>query len=134
MKQRGRKSQAELSVIPTTARIERPAPPPHLTSNQAQEWIDVVDNHPADWFPPYTHTQLSAYCRHADYGIYVAKMIENTRSKKTVDVDLLDKLGKMHERETRIMLSTGTKLRITPQTMYDKTKKKTITVDPPHLG
>ena len=43
-----------------------------------------------------------------------------------LDLDVLDRLYRMQEREGRAMSSLATRMRITQQTTYDKSKKKPL--------
>ena len=47
-------------------------------------------------------------------------------SEGAFDLDRYDLLTKMAERESRIIASLMTKLRITPQSTYDQSKKKPL--------
>lgn len=123
---RGRKSAASLSVVsPGGVRaIERPKPPTELTDEQAFEWRAIVDGLPADWFPRETWGLLSQYCRHVISGRRVAQLLEAEEASESFDVGSYDQLLKMQEREGRALSSLATRMRITQQTTYDKSKKK----------
>ena len=124
MKQRGRK--AALAVVHESAisAINRPEPPPELTNEQRIEWILVVNSLPADWFPDETHKVLAQYCRHAVTSRHVSQMIEQMEAGDNIDVTEYDKLLKMQERESRILVSLATKMRITQQATYHPEKIK----------
>lgn len=62
MKQRGRKSEAQLSV-PEIKPLERPDPPECLKEEEAEEWRTVVGRLPADWFKAEHFAMLENYCR-----------------------------------------------------------------------
>jgi hypothetical protein len=62
---RGRKSAAELSVVPVAGRIGKPLPPEDLTEGQADEWRAVVGSLPSGWVRREHYGILAAYCRHA---------------------------------------------------------------------
>lgn len=125
---RGRQSAASLSVISGSGveTIRRPDPPDELTDEQAEEWHAVVNRLPADWFPRETLPLLSQYCRHVVSSRRVAQLIERAEAADEFDVDTYDKLLKMQEREGRAMSSLATRMRITQQTTYDKSKKKPL--------
>lgn len=129
MKTRGRDSAAALEVVPFARaldRVERPRPPAELNPEQAEEWTAVVGRMPADWFPRETHPLLVDYCRHVVMARRIAQLIEQAESGETLDVVEYDRLGKMAERESRVIASLATKMRITQQTTYDKSKKKPV--------
>ena len=43
--------------------LERFPPPKSLTPEQAEEWVEIVDSMPANWFPRETHVLLVNLCR-----------------------------------------------------------------------
>jgi hypothetical protein len=51
-------------------------------------------------------------------------MIEDLEGGSNIDVLAYDKLLHMQERESRIMVSLATKMRITQQATYDREKTK----------
>lgn len=63
MLQRGRKSVASLTVVPTPLPGRRYAPPKTLSDVEAKVWKSVVATKPADWFSEDSHPLLVAYCR-----------------------------------------------------------------------
>jgi hypothetical protein len=109
-----------------------------LSDEQAEEWRAVVNRMPADWFPRETHGLLAQYCRHVVSARRVAEMIatlEATIARESEDgedaaevmlkaVKALDRLYKMQEREGRAISSLATRMRISQQATYDRTRKK----------
>lgn len=128
MGQRGPKSVAEVATVasPSFEKVSRPDAPYDLTDEESEEWWAVVNRLPADWFPRETHGHLAQYCRHVVAARRVAQLINDTlnASADGVDVDTLDKLYKMQERESRAISSLATRMRLTQQATYDKSKKK----------
>lgn len=105
--------------------FERPDAPYDLTDAQADVWRAVVNGLPADWFPTETWPLLSQYCRHVVSAEHVAKLIHDLEAKKDgFDVNEYDQLLKMQEREGRALSSLATRMRITQQATYDKSKTK----------
>lgn|SRR6185369_4635275 len=133
MKTRGRDSAASLEIVPFASkvapleRVERPRPPADLTDDQAEEWRAVVNRMPAEWFPRETHALLADYCRHVVMARKISQLIQQSEEGETLDVGEYDRLGRMAERESRVIASLATKMRLTQQTTYDKTKKKPST-------
>jgi hypothetical protein len=121
---RGRKSAASLTVAAPVQTLDRPDAPYDLTDEQSDEWWAVVNRMPADWFPRETHALLAGYCRHVVSARRISQLIVDAESSNPVDVDVLDKLYKMQERESRAISSLATRMRITQQTQYDKSKKR----------
>lgn len=127
MEKRGRKSAASLAVVSTAGVIQtirRPEPPAELNDEQAHEWRAVVNRLPSEWFPRETHAMLAQYCRHVVMARRVSQLVEAAENAETFDIDEYDRLGKMMERESRIMSSLATRMRISQQATYDKSKKK----------
>lgn len=130
MAQRGRKSAAALALVSANVEpIPRTKAPETLTADEVDIWNQVVASQPADWFNGATRLMLEAYCRHVCEGRNVAAMIRMLKAKLTEAVanggdpltimlqatDALDKLTKMHERESRAIASLATKMRLTQQ-------------------
>jgi len=128
---RGRKSAAELSVVRNVVEIPRPSPPDYLTQDQAALWRVITNRHPADHFPPETHGELSAYCEHTCEARYLSRLMQVEREQGN-DLDRLDRLQRMHERQTRAASSLATRMRMTQQaTMNAKTRKQPIELPKP---
>lgn len=125
MKTRGKTSLAALSTttIGKLESVQRPDAPYDLTDEQTEEWWAVVNRMPADWFPRETHAMLSQYCRHIVSARRVAQLIEKAMKAKTFDVADYNQLLIMQEREGRALSSLATRMRLTQQTQYDKSKK-----------
>jgi len=123
---RGRKSSAELTVIAGSGveAIRRPEPPEELSDEQAGEWTAIVSRMPADWFPRETHGLLTQYCRHVAAARRIAQLIARTEASNEFDLGEYGELLKLQEREGRAISSLATRMRLTQQTTYDKSKKK----------
>jgi hypothetical protein len=124
MGSRGRTSIASLGIASTIEAVARPDAPYDLTDEQADEWRSVVNRLPADWFPRETWPMLSQYCRHVVQSRRVAQLVEQAQSAEEFDLKQYDTLLKMAERESRCIASLATRMRITQQSSYDKSKKK----------
>jgi P27 family predicted phage terminase small subunit len=74
MKQRGRKSIGDLSVVEfPDARV---TPPTTLTAAQTEEWWAIVNSLPADFFRPADVPLLAQFCRHSAMANYAAQLLE----------------------------------------------------------
>lgn len=126
MKQRGRKTGLSVVTDAPISAHDRPEPPVDLTPAQRLEWIQVVNALRADWFGAETLAVLSQYCRHVVTAKHIAELIRQLEQKEEIDTGEYDQLLRMQERESRIIVSLATKLRITPQATYhpEKTKGK----------
>jgi hypothetical protein len=107
---RGRKSAAELAVVPISA-VRRPEPPEELSPEEAEVWRQTVDGMRADWFGVETHPLLLCYCTQAATAEFLAIALRTT----DVGDKSYGRLLALHRGATKIMLSLATKLRITPQ-------------------
>jgi hypothetical protein len=126
MAARGRKSASSLMVAqaaPVHA-IQRPDPPDELTEEQARVWYAVTESLPAEWFGRETHDILAQYCRHVVAARRVAQLIAQLELAEAFDIGEYDTLLKMQEREGRALSSLATRMRLTQQTTYDKSKAK----------
>lgn len=126
MGRRGRTPLAALTVQrPTDAieRVMRPDAPYELTDTQAAVWRRVSEDLPADWFTPKHNGLLKQYCRHEAECDRIALLIEQEARKEEIDVQQYDKLLAMQEREGRALSSLATRMRMTQQALYDKSRK-----------
>lgn len=125
---RGRVSAASLEVAAPVSveRVERPDAPYDLTDEQAGEWWAIVNRLPADWFPRETHGLLSDYCRHVVRSRRVAQLITAAEAEDDLDIEKLDRLYKMAERESRAASSLATRLRLTQQATVSPKAKKPV--------
>ena len=101
-----------------------PEPPAELTELQATEWRAIAAALPADWFRRETWPLLAQYCRHIIAARRVAQLAEQCEQADAFDLLEYDRLGKMAERESRVLTSLATKMRISQQSLYDKSKRK----------
>jgi hypothetical protein len=131
MKTRGRDSAAAAALTVITAdgveTNRRPKPPDELNEQQAAEWNSIVNRLPAEWFPRETHAMLAQYCCHVIGARRIEQLIANEEMSAGIDLDSYDKLLKMRERESRIISSLATRMRISQQSTYDKSRKKPLT-------
>lgn len=74
---------------------------------------------------------LAQYCRHVVAARRVAQLIADAEASKELDVEHYDRLLKMQEREGRAISSLATRMRISQQATYDKTRKKPSQVRQP---
>lgn len=113
-----RVSAAALSVVST---ITRPTAPDDLTAEQKHEWDVVVQALPPDWFPQETWPLLKQYCRLITRARMLAVYFGNG---KGIERDVFLKLSQQEVEVSRAIVILATKMRITQQSTYDKTKSK----------
>lgn len=125
MRQRGRRSTADISVVVDITRRPPAKPPAELTDAQATIWRDAAAAMPGDWLGRGAFPVLVEYCRHvARARLLEAQIAKFEPEWLAVDggLERLDKLMAMAERETRAALSCARALRLTPQaTMHPRT-------------
>ena len=116
----GRRSAASLAVVARTAIDGRPAAPDDLTQSQKDIWERTVANEPGETFRTSALQQLlRMYCQHADTAARLAKQVDEAmREGSQVDLDDVDRLLKMRDRETKAVGDKATKLRLTNQSRY----------------
>ena len=124
MAQRGRKSSAALSVVGPGTVLPRPAPPEDLTEAQKDIWWSIVNRMPADWFPTETHALLAQYCRHVVRASRVAQAIDKYEKGKGFTPKDYALLLRQEQIQTKLITTLSTKMRISQQSLYDKSKKK----------
>ena len=119
MTKRGRVSTAALATAPITGAVEtvtRPDAPYDLTDRQTAIWWAVVNRLPADWFPRETQDVLAQYCRHVAAAERVAQLILQTETEgDTLDLTKYEMLLRMQAKESGIIASLATKMRLTQQ-------------------
>lgn len=121
MEKRGRKSAAELEVMPVVRLGERPEPPAALNDRAQDEWRRISNRMPSDWFTDETLAILQAHCEHVAEGEALQLMIEKVRKTAMKDDEAFARykdLLKMKEAQTRTILSSGTKMRLLQQSSY----------------
>lgn len=126
MQQRGRKSSASLSVVKekVVGIDERPAPPAHLTPEQAVEWKAIVNALPLEWFGPESLGLLEEYVQHITSARRIGELLKKIELQDKFNIEDYDRLLKMKEREARIMASLAGKMRISQSSTYDEKTKK----------
>ena len=126
MKQRGRKSAAELSVV-TSVPGQRPEPPANLTEQQAEVWRMVTSTKPHDWFTKDTHKLLVSYCKHATTAEQIDRALDNTPDSALSDAEGLKQykeLVGLREKQTRALTALSRSMRLTHQSVYRSESKK----------
>lgn len=141
MKQRGRVGAASREITPV-AMIEivpRQKPPHDLTDEETEIWADVVNAEAADWFSPSTRPLLAQYARHVVHARRIAELLEKATGdvdpdtkKPTLQISDYDRLLKMQQRESLVIATLATKMRISQQstTNHRGNKKPTASRKP----
>lgn len=123
MLQRGRKSQASLSVVPAGI-PKRPDPPKDLGKEEQIEWKAIVNRMPVDWFREEQFPLLSQLCRHIVLGRDVSDRVKAFLRPKMDTAQIRDysRLLNMMTKQTKTIATLSTKLRLTNQSKYYASK------------
>lgn len=104
--------------------MDRPRAPHDLTDEETEFWAAIVESLPADWFTASTLPLLTQYCRHSVQARRIAELVERAAGQPDFELADYDRLLKMQQRESAALASLATKMRISQQSTYDKSKKK----------
>ncbi len=117
---RGKKTGSEIvAQRAAVALMERPKPPLDLTPAQSDEWVEIVNVMPADWFSPENYPLLAQYCEHIVNARHLAQLIDQACSGTEMDAKLyLDLLASQIKQSAQIK-SLATAMRLTQQARYD---------------
>ncbi|MEQ8504599.1 MAG: hypothetical protein RIB80_04685 [Rhodospirillales bacterium] len=125
---RGRESTAALSVVGADDTGDAdptgfPGPPADLSKAESAVWREVVAAKPKDWFTAAMFGTLAQLCRHRVRAKQLSMLIDKIAVAADFDVKEFRDLTRDERENTRVIESCETKLRLTPQTQYDKSKK-----------
>ncbi len=117
---RGKKTGSEIvAQRAVVALMERPKPLLDLTPAQSDEWVEIVNSLPADWFSPGNYPLLAQYCRHIVNARHTAQLIDQECSYEKMDVDVyLDLLAAQHK-QTTALKALAASMRLAQQATYD---------------
>ena len=118
MVKRGRKSAAELALAPVVEIVQRPGAPDELTDEEAREWEAIVARMPGDWFSRETWPLLVQLCRHTVAARRVAQLVHQEEQSDDFNLAYWDRLLRAQERQSALLMSLATKMRLTQQSRY----------------
>jgi len=117
MKQRGRTSAIALVTSPIEA-VPRLPPPDHLSQEEADEWLEIVNTMPAEHFARVNAGLLEQYCHHMiasrKLGREIAKLSYDNPSHREELMRLLNK----RQSESYIIISLLRQMRLTQQSIF----------------
>ena len=122
-KKRGRKTAGSLEAVESIP--SRPDPPLDLGERQSEIWSEVTSGLPVEWFGDETLSLLTAYCIHMGRFQSMSLAADTCLAEGVIDLGIMT--AKAAEVESRAALSYATKMRITQQATYDKSKSKAST-------
>lgn len=128
MNQRGRKSLANLSVVPDYTPATMHAPPPCLTAAQGEVWKATIASRAADWFTPDTFPVLISYCKAVVEHERVSKLLDefDTECLKLQDDEALkqyERLSRLQDMHGRALVLYARTMRLTHQSRVEKDAK-----------
>jgi phage terminase small subunit len=110
-------SLATVSVLPG----QRMEPPLRLLAEASAIWREVVATKPSDWFNADSSHLLEAYCHAVVSHRLVSKSVMMFTDEALAQVGgpkQYELLTRMQERQTRVIATIATKLRLTQQSRY----------------
>jgi len=118
MKQKGRKSGAEMATTATVTRIEGPPKPPgDLPLEAAQVWREVTASRPPGWWNAANLPLLEHYCRFVAQFRQVSRAIDLLSLPD--DLDEYRKLTRLQDILAGRVATLATKQRLTQQAVTD---------------
>ena len=120
-----RKSTNAMSVAPVldaSKARERPPPAEGLSESEKAVWRRVAAAMPAAWFGREHLDLLARYCQHtarADKFNRMASQFEPADIGEQIDLEDLDRVSRMADRESRAALALARSMRITHQAQQD---------------
>jgi hypothetical protein len=115
-----------MAILPILEPVPIPDPPPGLTAEQAALWKTILCSKPPDWFDQSNLPLLTALVRHITTYERLCEQIERYGVEDIEQIDTVNKLLAMRDREGKAMASMATKLRLTIQSKYEPERAKNI--------
>jgi hypothetical protein len=110
--QQGRKLAAS-NVVGIGVTFKPPAPPPDLPPEAKECWTLTVGAFKPGWFTDENLKTLERYCRAIALGQHLFKAMAAIDLK--ADLDTFSKIHSVHIRNSKLIVSLATKLKIWPQ-------------------
>src|SRR5436189_2704109 len=106
-----RRSAASLSVwLPELEPIPIPSAPPNLTAEQATLWRTILVTKPPDWWDQSNLPLLANLVRHLGTFDQICEQLERYDVADIEQIDLVNKLLAMRDREGKMIASLSTKM------------------------
>ena len=117
---RNPKTQSEGELVPPMIPGTQPEPVEELSAEERVEWRKFTARLPADWFPPETWPVLAQLCRHIVQARWFGYTLQEVRAlpldpNDGEQLDRLERLIRMHDREGKAVVALMVKLRLTSQ-------------------
>ncbi|MGY0634389.1 hypothetical protein [Luteimonas sp. A478] len=127
MKQRGRKSGAEMATV-TAMPLRLVKPPDDLTEEEAAVWAKVTATKPAEWWDAGSVPLLTEYCRADVQSDLVADLVRSTGKAMLADPGELDRYKELRKIQAGLAaqkVSLARSMRLTQQSRYRADKADT---------
>lgn len=111
-----------MGVAPAVDLDARLQPPPDLTAYEVQVWQSVVATKPSNWFQADCAPILKSYVKHISTAATFDQQLETFNPEKATKEDWTEylRLTEARRKQTQIITTCATKLRLTPQSKYDE--------------
>lgn len=100
---------------------ERPKPPARLITPAREIWLEIVNDRPVDFFRPGQYGMLKSFC---EASIEQNRIFETLTRTRVGTGDYIE-MQKAAARNTVMLTTLGTKLRLTVQADVDRHSRKT---------
>lgn len=119
MQNRGRKPDGERHLASVTVLPVGPAKAPDtLTAEQGKIWTETVASKPPEWFGRDSAPILESYCIAIARRRYISARIEHQMSLKQPSARKCAELLALEVKQTQVIASLATKMRLTQQSRY----------------
>lgn len=127
MKQRGRKSAAQLATV-TALPLRLLEVPTDLSADEAAVWSRVSATKPSDWWDAGSLPLLAQYCRATVQSELVAELVRQVSENLRSDPEELGRYKELRKIQAALsgeLTSLATKMRLTQQSRYRADKAET---------
>jgi hypothetical protein len=119
---RGRASAASLAVV--QGQGDRPPPPEGLTPEQRKLWVEITESMEPGWFRPETQPLLEVMVQYVARQRIVARELNEMEDSPGFNRNQWLHLLSHDMALTKAIADLSTKMRLTQQSTYDKSKRK----------
>lgn len=118
MLNRGRKPDGQHLASVTVLPVGPAKPPDTLSEEQGKIWTETVASRPPGWFGKDTAPILESYCIAIARRRFISANIEHQMSLKKPSARKCAELLALEVKQTQVIASLATKMRLTQQSRY----------------
>ena len=121
MKQRGRKSSAELATV-TAMPLRMVQPPEDLSPEESSVWARVTATKPSEWWDAGSVPLLAQYCRAVVQSELVSELVRSVGQAMLTDPDELGRYKELRKIQNALsgeITSLARSMRLTQQSRYN---------------